>query len=123
MNPKNGCGECGADFTSVSLFDRHRVGVHTYTHSEGLKMEPMRDDGRRCLDPDEMRAKGWGRDAKGRWHDPVTVAKARIAFSQADTTPQASLEAQPDALERPGSPRSGDVVDLPSQNALGRSAR
>lgn len=79
--PTNGCGGCGADFTSVSLFDRHRVGTHAYTYSEGIKQDPPVEDGRRCLDADEMRGNGWGRDARGRWQDPIQVAKARIAFS------------------------------------------
>lgn len=93
--PTNGCGACGEDFTSVKLFDRHRVGTHEYTSTEGLKMNPPREDGRRCLDPDEMRARGWGKDAKGRWQDPVRVAAARIAFSHLDTKPTMPLEAAP----------------------------
>jgi hypothetical protein len=46
MNPLNQCGACGCDFTSVRLFDAHRVGNHGYTYSEGVKMTPMREDGR-----------------------------------------------------------------------------
>jgi hypothetical protein len=40
---------CGGDFTSVRLFDAHRVGAHAYLYAEGLKREPPREDGRRCL--------------------------------------------------------------------------
>jgi hypothetical protein len=37
MTPLNECGACGHDFTSVELFDRHRVGKHAYMYSEGAK--------------------------------------------------------------------------------------
>jgi hypothetical protein len=53
------CTSCGCDFASDTLFDRHRTGTHDYTYSEGAKMDPPREDGRRCLTRDEMRAKGW----------------------------------------------------------------
>jgi hypothetical protein len=33
----------------VSAFDNHRVGKHAYMHSEGLKLDPPVEDGRRCL--------------------------------------------------------------------------
>ena len=29
-------------------------GKHAYTYSEGVKMEPMREDGRRCLQPSDV---------------------------------------------------------------------
>jgi hypothetical protein len=38
--PANGCSGCGHDFTSTSLFDRHRVGVYAYTLEQGLKLDP-----------------------------------------------------------------------------------
>lgn len=81
--PTNGCGGCGHDFASLEVFDRHRVGVHTYTYSEGLKMEPMRDDGRRCLAADEMAERGWRQDAKGRWTDPKRARRAARRFQDA----------------------------------------
>ena len=40
MSYLNLCRSCGCDFARVSAFDRHRVGVHEYTYSEGLKLEP-----------------------------------------------------------------------------------
>jgi hypothetical protein len=62
----NLCAACGQDFGSVELFDRHRVGRHAYTFSEGLAMAPAREDGRRCLDEQEMQdaglAAGWSRE-------------------------------------------------------------
>lgn len=72
----NLCSPCGQDFNSVKLFDRHRVGRHAYTLSEGLKMEPPRDDGRRCLSVPEMSALGWTLNKRGRWIDPATAARA-----------------------------------------------
>ena len=63
----NLCRVCGLDFTGVRDFDSHRVGTHQYTYSEGLKMDPIREDGRRCLSAEEMRSKGWALDRYGRW--------------------------------------------------------
>jgi len=80
MTPRNQCGACGEDFTSVELFDRHRVGVHEYTITEGLAMDPPREDGRRCLAVHEMRDRGWAQDGSVRWYDPVRAARARMAF-------------------------------------------
>lgn len=68
----NLCRGCGEDFASLTTFDRHRVGVHTYSYTEGLRMEPLREDGRRCLDMDEMRARGWTLDGRSRWRDSST---------------------------------------------------
>jgi hypothetical protein len=77
MDPLNLCRGCGCDFTSVKLFDRHRVGVHVYDYS------PEQPDGRRCLTVEEMQSKGWERDARGRWSDPQQVERARAAFAAA----------------------------------------
>ena len=63
--------------------DRHRVGVHEYTYGEGLRLNPPREDGRRCLSLEEMEGKGWELDARGRWVDPVKVEQARRAFAKA----------------------------------------
>ena len=96
--PSAFCTSCGRDFTGDSLFDQHRVGTHDYTISEGLKLDPPREDGRRCLDVDEMRKKGWyplsveekltsarhkrraGFDVE-LWFDPVAAARVRAAFA------------------------------------------
>ncbi len=77
MPPLNECAACGHDFTSVELFDAHRVGKHAYDYSPG------RPDGRRCLNPDEMASKGWQKNDRGRWQDPARVKRARAAFAQA----------------------------------------
>lgn len=63
----NRCRACNEDFGSVTAFDAHRVGSHDYTDSESLRMESMREDGRRCLDADEMEARSFVRNKRGRW--------------------------------------------------------
>lgn len=78
----NLCRACDQDFGSVMLFDKHRVGVHTYTYEEGLRMSPPVEDGRRCLSIGEMKSRGWEHDDHGRWIDPVMVARAREAFGR-----------------------------------------
>jgi hypothetical protein len=74
----NLCCDCGEDFTGIRLFDAHRVGRHAYTYSEGLAMDPPREDGRRCLDVDEMQERGWRLDKRGRWQDPIQAARGAL---------------------------------------------
>lgn len=79
----NLCVACGLDFGSVKAFDRHRVGTHEYTYSEGAKLG--RDDGRRCLSEDEiesLRDKDSGayifaRTFLGRWTIALSLEAAR----------------------------------------------
>jgi hypothetical protein len=78
----NTCRACGSDFTSLETFDAHRVGTHEYTFNEGLKFEPPVEDGRRCLNADEMREKGWAPDDKGRWVNTARAERARRAFAK-----------------------------------------
>ena len=73
----NLCCSCKTDFGSVAAFDKHRIGRHAYTHAEGLKTWPARDDGRRCMDTDEMTDAGMEVNAHGRW--AITADAARIA--------------------------------------------
>lgn len=73
----NGCSGCGQDFSSVALFDMHRVGKHEYSYSEGCSMVPLREDGRRCLSTDEMTSKGWTLNSRNRWVDPALVEASR----------------------------------------------
>jgi hypothetical protein len=72
----NLCTACGQDFGSVELFDRHRVGKHAYTFAEGL--ERGLEDGRRCLDPQEMASAGWRLNGRGRWIDPARDPRGRL---------------------------------------------
>ena len=92
--PHNLCRSCGQDFNSIDLFERHLVGTHEYTHTQGLRDEPppgwrhnhpdetwsSREDGRRCLSVEEMRTKGWTPNERGYWIDPVAVERARAGF-------------------------------------------
>jgi hypothetical protein len=71
--PRNGCGACRQDFTSLRLFEAHRVGDHALDW-------PEHDNGRRCLDIEEMQAKGWTQDEKGRWYDPAHRERANDYF-------------------------------------------
>jgi hypothetical protein len=57
----NLCRTCGEDFGSVTAFDAHHVGKHAYLFS------PDRLNGRRCLTPAEMRARGFTKNGRGRW--------------------------------------------------------
>lgn len=68
-NPLNFCRPCGQDFNGLTLFDAHRVGKHDFTYKEGLRMNPPRENGRRCLTVEEMTAKGWTLNQRGRWVD------------------------------------------------------
>jgi hypothetical protein len=72
----NRCTACGEDFGSVELFDRHRVGRHAYKFAEGLQLD--REDGRRCLDVDEMEEVGWCLNGRGRWIDPARDPRGRL---------------------------------------------
>jgi hypothetical protein len=96
--PLSYCVSCGRDFSGDTIFDLHRVGVHAYDYPEGLKLDPPREDGRRCLEPDEMRALGWrpmgGEEMRASnrdrhragfgvefWFDPARHEVARDAFA------------------------------------------
>jgi hypothetical protein len=72
----NECCECGEDFGSVELFDRHRVGKHAYTFAEGFELGL--EDGRGCLDPTEMENAGWRLNGRGRWVDPARNPASRL---------------------------------------------
>ena len=74
--PKNQCALCFLDFASSRAFDKHKVGVHAYTFAEGMRLSPPRENGRRCLDVDEMRGKGFVQNAYGRWTLAKTLAGA-----------------------------------------------
>jgi hypothetical protein len=77
----NLCRACDQDFASLEAFDRHRVGVHQYTFQEGMRMVPSREDGRRCLHPEEMPGRGMSVNPMGRWQIDARVERARKAFS------------------------------------------
>lgn len=77
----NLCRACRQDFGSTSAFDAHRVGKHSYTYSEGVRMEPLREDGRRCLTRAELETAGWTQDGRGRWRQPLKTGS--LSFTHA----------------------------------------
>jgi hypothetical protein len=100
--PANWCATCGLDFASVRGFDRHRVGVHAFTLSEGLALDPPREDGRRCLDVVELAGLGFELDGRGRWRDAAEAERARVRFSERPVSlPGVAQDAPGDA---PGTP-------------------
>lgn len=71
----NQCGACRQDFSSLALFDAHRVGRHNLNY-------PEHENGRRCLYLWELEELGWAKNAQGRWTDPKRVSRAREAFAR-----------------------------------------
>lgn len=67
--PPNYSG-CNLHFADDPSFDAHRVGTHEYTYWEGLKLDPPREDGRRCLSVEEMVEAGWTKNRFDRWRCP-----------------------------------------------------
>ena len=92
MTPLNQRGACGEDFTSLTLFDRHRVGKHELDY-------PEHEDGWRCLTLEQMQERGRQRDRKGRRQDPVQVERAPDAFY-----------AVGGSTERPSGPQRHDLT-------------
>lgn len=105
----NFCRACGEDFGSVGAFDAHRIGKHAYTFAEGFHRDPPREDGRRCLDADELVEVGWHRDQHGRWRQPGLVgghwanksAPRRIATPPPDPEPISALGSPKSAVLAP----------------------
>jgi len=76
----NLCRSCTQDFAGVGLFDAHRTGAHSHLWSV------EREDGRRCLSPDELEARGWRLDSRGRWSDPAEVERGMKALRGSDVS-------------------------------------
>jgi hypothetical protein len=76
LNPLHFCRGCGSDFSSLKNFDRHRTGNHALNW-------PAHENGRRCLDTEELRELGFALDARGRWHDPERAARVGEHFQKA----------------------------------------
>jgi hypothetical protein len=77
----NFCSLCNRDFASIKAFDRHRVGIHSYTYSEGLNFDPPREGGRRCLDEAELRERGFVLDRRDRMTIAADAERARLRFA------------------------------------------
>ena len=65
--PLNGCSACGRDFASLRAFDAHRVGEHSLDF-------PEHENGRRCLDVEELPE--WLMDRGDRWTTRTLKARA-----------------------------------------------
>lgn len=74
----NICVSCKQDFAGVRDFDSHRVGKHAYTFMEGLRIG--KEDGRRCLAPDELVINGWKQNTRGRWVH-AREGRRRVVFA------------------------------------------
>lgn len=76
------------DFGSLGAFDAHRVGKHAYTSTEGLAMDPPREDGRRCLHVWELEAQGFALNGRGLWSIKRDLERARERLSEEPRTEQ-----------------------------------
>lgn len=83
------CTACGEDFGGVSAFDAHRVGKHAYDFSEGLRMDPPREDGRRCLDLDEFAEHGLVLNKRGTWSLRRSLEAVQKLKGSAETASEA----------------------------------
>ena len=73
----NLCRSCNEDFGSLLAFDTHRIGKHAYTYEEGLKMNPTRTNGRRCLSVEEMLESGFVKNKRNTWSLERDLARGR----------------------------------------------
>lgn len=102
------CSPCKEWFTTDAAFDIHRVGKHEYLYWEGLRMNPSRIDGRRCLSVEEMEAHKRLEQIPGRassggrsiWRVKKTAKERQ---QQAAFIATVRPEAPPDALQAPAS--------------------
>ena len=93
------CSVCGLLFSGTAAFDAHRVGRHAYSYSEGLHMDPPREDGRRCLAADEMAIAHLELNGSGKWH--LILSQKQLAslarLRQRRTTNALDATREPDA--------------------------
>ena len=73
------CASCGEAFTTVALFDRHRVGK--YAKPGQLKGT------RRCLSAAEMAGKGWAQNQRGFWKG-TALSSAQLERLQSSMRPR-----------------------------------
>lgn len=105
MSYLNYCRACRTDFASVEAFDRHRVGSHEYTYAQGFEAAPPpgwavyhdpaewapNENGRRCLDPDEMVAAGLELDPRARWRVALTEERRKALARLRDRRENAAV--------------------------------
>jgi hypothetical protein len=84
----NTCTSCGEDFGSVSAFDAHRIGNYPQrgpSEYTGTLADWVPRKGRRCLTVEELLARGWLRDGRGRWRQPSDGAPWAASQDQVTT--------------------------------------
>lgn len=89
------CPACHQTFTGTSAGDKHRVGDHAVSRG------PNR---RRCLTPDEMRARGMGQNGRGQW---TATTERDPRFAQ---TPQRADLGKTPAAAQSSPPSPGAVT-------------
>lgn len=99
------CSDCREHFGSTGAFDEHRIGSCAYTYAEGLDMDPPREDGRRCLDPTELREHGWYKNGLGHWRKKrfattVRLREARGGHERVEQMTQDELSFWQDVLDK-----------------------
>lgn len=87
----NLCRSCGSNFSSVAVWDRHRVGQYSPGDYKGERRDWSPELGRRCLEDWELHGLGLELNERGAWHDPIRTAQAATAFRATPET--ASKEA------------------------------
>jgi hypothetical protein len=70
------------------------------TYEQGLSLDPPREDGRRCLDSEEMQSKGWTQDGRGRWLDPARVQAARESFAKLELACRSLAEVRQESFDK-----------------------
>lgn len=83
----NLCRTCNQDFTSVRLWDEHRVGKYAPGDYQGELADWTPEQGRRCLSTEEMQKRGWTKNERGRWFDPSEVSRGLSALHRMSQTP------------------------------------
>lgn len=79
------CSGCNQYFTSPTTFDDHRVGDYgDAIYTKYGKVTGYTKPTRRCLTPDEMRAKGWEQNKWGQWRPERDFSWAKKEGSEED---------------------------------------
>jgi len=87
----NLCRTCDQDFTSVRLFDAHRVGAYGPGDYKGDLEDWSPEQGRRCLSIEEMEERGWAQNERDRWFDPAEVVRGLSALHRSSKTPSEAV--------------------------------
>ena len=117
----NFCRSCKTDFASVTAFDRHRTGVHEYLFADGLLMEPHREDGRRCLSPNEMLEAGMEVDDWGRWR--IAPSERQKAFYEQNSPALSPSEGEMDRMATQTTSESAVESHSHDRSGKGRDRR